>query len=185
MQPRYFDFISYAQLLTISQVIQAPLSVFVEMFNAGGDSRIVRRDSSELPSPESISDRFIMKLGDTVCASAGQAEVGQALFRSSNVRQDLPELVSRTQDLMNHFYSAGFCISRPMVTASQTFDGFTVELPGPAILWGAKALHRRGSIPTDYDVYAVEGLLRLTAYSLVETKTLWKESSLTRQYRIR
>jgi hypothetical protein len=159
--------------------------VYVEKFNAEGESRIVRRDPSVLTSPESISDRFIMKLGDAMCASAGPKLVGRSFTRSGNVRQDVEQLAASAQDLMNHFYEAGYCISRPAVTATQTFDGFYVELPGPAILWGARALHRRGSIPTDYDVFAVEGLLRRSDFALVETRTLWNESSLTRLYRIK
>jgi hypothetical protein len=183
-KPGYFDFISYAQLLTVTQVFQDPREIFVEASHDDQHTpHVVRRNAFKFPTSNSMYEHFVVRLGDILFDKLCDSD--DLTFKSSDVYDlDLDNLYPGIEKLVNNLHSVGYCVSRPTLRKAREEGSFDAEFPLPAIMWGAKALHQRKAIPTDYDLYAMEALLRRAGYPASEIRTIWTKSSIIRQIRI-
>jgi hypothetical protein len=167
----------------VTQVVQDPRGIFIEASHDDEHTpRVVRRNPFKLPTSNSIYEHFAVRLGDMLYDKLCDSE--DLTFKLADVYDlDLANLSSRIGTLFNSLHSAGYCVSRPTLRKVKEGGRFDAEFPLPAIMWGTKALHQRKAIPTDYDLYAMQALLRRAGYSANEVKTIWTKSSIIRQIR--
>lgn len=186
IQPRYFDFISFAQFLTITSVIAKPQSFFVEAFNAGGEKRVVRRDTIKLPDSKAIEEKFVDTLGQRLLSSILESGVGAMEWKHLQSKPSLDTVVPCVEHILNHFFESGYCLERPYVYHTPDKDELVVKIVGPATLWGMQALRRRQAILNNYDLFVVESFLKSAGSSLSSnTHSDIDETAITRHYMLR
>lgn len=180
--PRYFDFISYAQMLTIQFFMRDPRVIFQERYgdeNGNWGTRVVRRNLDLFETPQDILSAWRRDVGKRIY---------QRLLDTVKVPQpvasgDTEAVMRGIADIYNYLEIAGFCL-QSKVSREQTDRGaLRVEIIAPCILWGSKALRRRKSIPNDYDCFAIEGFCRASGVE-ASYSTLFSQSSLTRLWTI-
>lgn len=181
--PRYFDFISYAQMLTIQYFLRQPRAVFEERYsdeNGHWGTRVVRRDLQRLSEGRDLLIEWRRAVGkgiyqrmlDTVHQPEPVSEGG------------VEEVCKGIIAIYDYVEVAGFCAKTLVERESKTTGVvLKVEMVAPCILWGAKALRKRKSVPNDYDCFAV---LSFCSMSNVDAtySTLFSENSITRLWKI-
>lgn len=165
--PRYFDFISYAQMLTTHRFIRTPRAVFTEAYSDEDGrfaSRIVRRDS---PSTcIQVLRRFRLESGQRILDSLGVAKSDDPL--------DALALVYAAFD------KNGFCLRADVGSAAGECD---VELVAPATLWSERALRVRKAIANEYDVWTGLALLRSHGWT-ARVSTQFTGNSIRRRWQV-
>jgi hypothetical protein len=180
-QPRYFDFISFAQYVTLTDVVSSPQAVFVEAFNAAGDTRVVRRNVALLPTSQAIMNQFVTDLGDRILVRILET---QPTFVSAGApRDDSHRVLDGIQRIYNYFFQLGYCSVQPVVSRAEKWTDFTVTVVGSCTLWSTKALAKRNAIPNDYDMFATSSYLKACGFkSSARSRT--SETTLLREYSI-
>lgn len=182
--PRYFDFISYAQMLTVQFFIREPRIVFQERYgdeNGNFGTRVVRRDLNRLDTPQDILDAWRCDVGKRIYQRMLDTARRPQPVASGNV-----EAISRgIASIYDYLELAGFCLQIKLLTSRETTGVAVVrvEMIAPCILWGSKALRRRRSIPNDYDCFAVEAFCHSSGAN-AKYSTLFSKSSVTRLWTI-
>lgn len=180
--PRYFDFISYAQMLTIQFFMREPRIVFQERYgdeNGNFGTRVVRRDLDRLGTPKDILDAWRLDVG---------RRIYQRLLDTVRRPQPAPSgdveaVVHGIASIYDYLEIAGFCLQIKLSREGKGMAVVRVEMIAPCILWGSKALRRRRSIPNDYDCFAVEAFCNSSG-TYAKYSTLFSKSSVTRLWTI-
>lgn len=196
---KYFDFISFAQMLTVHEVIRKPLSIFEERYqdlDGNFRSRIIRRDVDKLPDSHSIYLEWKRQMGKRLLE-----------FHKDSLEQRMPELTTIIESpirdaisvnevamiLQNVYYTFrdnGFCLDVVWHDddrnrkASDKSSIVRIELIAPCILWGNHALKNRQCVPNDYDCFVVDALLSSHLGLDVNWKTSFSDSSIIRMCQI-
>lgn len=179
--PRYFDFISYAQMLTIQFFIRDPRVIFEERYgdeNGHWYTRVVRRDLSRLATSRDILQAWRIQVGESIYNRI------QNTFNSPQIvsNGDSEAILRGIRDIYNYIEICGFCL-QVNVAENGGGNSLSVEMIAPCILWGAKALKRLRSVPNDYDCYAVEAFCQASGVTPTYL-TLFSSSSVTRVWTI-
>ena len=176
--PRYFDFISFAQMKTIQKFMRDPATVFEEVYGdetGAWKSRIVKRDAQLFPTPQSLLFAWQQRVGDVVL---------NRLLDTVQRPQPVPEpdvstIRTGISDIYDYFQAGGFCL-KVIVTnpaGSQRRSVCDVELVAPCTLWGARALRACRSIPNDYDVFCVNAFAKRCGVR-ISCDTLFSKTSI-------
>ncbi len=176
---RYFDFISYAQMLTIQKFMREPFAVFEERFNVVDgqwDTRVVQRDIASLSTPHDILDSFRQHIGNKIYARMLNTVRYPAPVSDSDVRN----VLNGIKEAYGYFQLAGFYFKLDF-SCDVERGTCTVNMVAPAILWSAKALRQLRGIPNDYDVFAIQSFLRASNVS-ASVQTTISASSVMRQW---
>lgn len=186
-QPRYFDFISYAQFVTITDVFSEPETLFVEAFNAQGETRVVRRDPTMLPTSEAVLSAFQRSLGDRLFAKVFESSsrfLPPLNFATSGTPCPFEDVLNGMREVLAYFFFAGYCLKEPVVSlVDENTHTVSVELIGCCTLWGQRSLSRLAAVRNDYDVLAVLSLLKGLGWAIDgDVKSSYTESSTLRSY---
>ena len=183
--PRYFDFISYAQMLTIQTFMREPQVVFEEAYgdtDGAFKTRVVRRDLDRYPTPESLLQAWRKQVGEKI-----YERLMETVRRPVAVPgADVGTLMQGIKEIYDYFMVSGFCLDirlKRMVEKNGR-EGYEVEMVGPCVLWGCDALRRLKSIPNDYDCLCVEAFSEKCGAE-VECRTRFTENSILREWRTR
>lgn len=181
--PRYFDFISYAQMLTIQYFLRQPLAVFEERYsddNGQLGTRIVRRDVQTLPEGRDVLAEWRRMVGNSVYQSMLDTVRCPQLVGDDGM-EGICKGIAAIYDYME---VGGYCL-KTLVETKHKKDKVVlrVEMVAPCILWGAKALRRRKSVPNDYDCFAVRAFCAESGTAATYS-TLLSENSITRLWNI-
>lgn len=175
----YFDFISFAQLITIHYFMRDAQTVFEEQYADSEGTfkkRIVKRDVTRLASAWDILQAFYMRVGDILV---------DKYFAVRRVRQgDVEGLRSGINWVYILFEEKGFCLMTRVIRDSGDDVLFEVEMVGPCTLWGNHMLQRRRSICSDYDCWCVEAIARSGGLSVM-CETRFSKSSIFRKWRLK
>lgn len=190
--PSYFDFISFAQMLTIHNAISKPFAIFEEKFQeASGDfkTRIVKRDTTSLPDSSAIYIAWQRMMGkrlfDAFSPSFGSDLTSQIL--QSNV--PVTTLQQVIYAIYDFFERNGFCIAAQWKSEDlldkrkKGILGHT-EMVAPCILWGNHTLKKRRCIPNDYDAFVVKAAIQSHFNMAVEFDSRFTETSIVRTWRV-
>lgn len=202
---RYFDFISYAQMLTVQNFMRSPSVVFEEKVpvdpdrdGSGFKSIVVKRDMDKYATPQAILKGWRQIVGDElynhIVKSVKRPLPISWKEHDVNTYEDKVLLLRKgLEDIYNYFYMAGFCLGVSWRDddegggrLNKREDGNmlgTVEVIGPCILWGNQALARKKSIPNDYDCLCVEAFARRCGVH-VEYAVKYSESAIFRSWKI-
>lgn len=176
---RYFDFISYAQMLTVQDVMKDPRAVFEERFvdtEGAWGVRVVRRDAALLQTPEDILAAWRVKVGDRIYERVLEAVRRPVAVAAS----DVSGLLAGITAIYDYFRACGYCLECK-VSEDMGLKTCTAEMLAPSILWGALALRGRKSIPNDYDSFAVQSFARASG-ATVRVGTFITENSIVRRW---
>lgn len=180
--PRYFDFISYAQMLTIQSFIREPRTLFEEKFgdeDGNWGKRIVRRDLDLLETPQDILYAWRRGVGDRIYKKMlNTARCPQPIESA-----DAEALTRGISDIYSSLRTAGFCLQIKISQEGSSIDRVRVEIIAPCILWGSQALKRRKSIPNDYDCFVVQAFCEAGG-AKASYSTMFSENSITRVWSI-
>lgn len=177
--PRYFDFISYAQMLTIQKFMRQPFAVFQERYNVVDgkwDTRVVQRDVASLVTPNDILHAFRKNLGNRIYARMLDTVGYPAAVKNG----DVTKVLDAIKEAYGYFFISGFCLK---LNAQYDVEKrtCTADMVAPAILWSSRALRQLQGIPNDYDIFTVNAFLRASNIrASVETKI--SGSSVVRQW---
>mmetsp|Transcript_21884 Transcript_21884/g.30443 ORF Transcript_21884/g.30443 Transcript_21884/m.30443 type:complete len:323 (+) Transcript_21884:35-1003(+) len=166
--PLYFDFISFAQHLTISNQIPDSPQVFTEREGADGGERVVRRaqqyqDNTRLPV------ELGLLAGDLVYQGISQG------FQDAVFNGPLPCAspsfdcaLAGVKRLAEVFMENGYCIKANVtdIEKSSTTSGtFKVRYEGTATLWSVAALaSRRSIVKNGYTANTTSAFLRASGF---------------------
>lgn len=199
-EPRYFDFISYAQMLTIQYLLRSPRVVFEEKYEikpvddeakASYGTRVVKRDLDRYPTPTSLLNAWATIVGDSICdyilANNNQLPAPQLLSASANLTDEQKQfLFSGIQQIYDYFLSGGYCLSVYYTNDRSRQPSkliARVELVAPCILWGNQALTKKNGIPNDYDCMCINAFARRCGLSL-EYSTTYSSNSIFRDWKL-
>jgi hypothetical protein len=197
----YFDFISFAQYLTINRALSDPGVIFEEMQPIPDDdekeedapqrfqSVVVRRSLRN----DQLVPTFNAKLGGAIVQYLQQTYQGtpSALPPLSSHRPEIDAVRSALSQLVKLFLLNGFAwdgrveVILPKATSTEDVAGttFLLTLVSPASLWGNQCLHRqRSPLCNDYLLKAAQQLIQHLGYDYaasVQFKDNCEISSLT------
>ncbi|KAK9902243.1 hypothetical protein WJX75_009231 [Coccomyxa subellipsoidea] len=193
--PSYFDFISFAQLATISREIPLGQQAFEEFCeDCEGQKKNIQR-SAALQSNAALPAAFERATGDMIYNGllTGFRGVQFGAPEPSPARTPIEELAGNAQRILDIFAANGYAIKATISDvvpsrscgsvewhgACPSAGSFRVRLEGPATLWGTAALENRRAIASAYDAMAVEAYLRRSGcsatYSIRYTDTAIEE----------
>eukprot|EP00854_Cymbomonas_tetramitiformis_P030445 gene30445-38053_t len=112
--PLYFDFISFAQYLTVSKQIPKGEQVFTEQVNAEGETRTVRRDPA-LRDNSRLPDVIAERVGDLIYDGLvnGFEEMtfgGPVPCRGSEDAEDRACILAGVRRIVQIFADKGYCL---------------------------------------------------------------------------
>lgn len=171
-EARYFDFISYAQMLATHRFVRAPRAVFEEAYAQDDgvfSTRIVRRDTIKLPGPSAVLSAFRREAGRRVLDAIALSGAGEG------------GALDAIKAVYAAFEEGGFCMRVDLIARGMSCD---VEMLAPATLWGERALRLRKGIPNEYDVWAGRELLRSIDWD-ADVSTQITQNSIRRKWVLR
>ncbi|KAK9839251.1 hypothetical protein WJX81_004341 [Elliptochloris bilobata] len=189
--PAYFDFISFAQLGTVSAALDRPRSIFQEFCEeCDHQLRTVVR-SADTGGDAALPTRLQREAGDRIYSGLLQGFRGEQFGAPPPLPASAPvaELAAGVQSLLRIFASRGYaldarvsdvaparsCASVERHGACPSAGTFSVRLEGPATLWGMGALASRRAMLNAYDAMVTEAFLRRSgcsaSYELRRTDT--------------
>jgi hypothetical protein len=181
--PRYFDFISFAQLLTITDVFSDPRTAYVEAFNAQGGTRVVRRDGSVMPTSADILAKFSDKLGGRLLEKILETDRRDMPAFGAGQVLDMEQIVAGVNRIAVYFYLRGYCLTEPSVR--EEGGVISVVMVGPAVLWSTQALAQLHAVPNEYDVMATVAFLKAAGWCVVDgVATTATGNSLRRRFKV-
>ncbi|CAL8465945.1 g5481 [Coccomyxa elongata] len=193
--PSYFDFITFAQLATISQEIPLGQQAFEEFCEeCEGQKQTIQRSPS-MQSNAALPAAFERITGDLIYDGLcnGFRGVNFGAPGPAEPRTPIQELAGNAQRILDIFTANGYAIKATVseVVPSRSCGSvewhgacpsagtFRVRLEGPATLWGTAALENRRAIASAYDAMAIEAYLRHSgcsaSYSVRHTDTAVEE----------
>lgn len=188
----YFDFISFAQMLTIHTVISKPAVIFEEQFqDASGTfrTRVVRRDPTGLPDSKAVYRAWQHMMGSRLFEAFSPSLLDKISSPSLSESVPIMELRHALCVIYDLFKQNGYCLdlqwkyenlqnNRP-----QAYLGH-VEMIAPCTLWGNNTLRRRKCIPNDYDAFVINKAVQSWFNIDVEFKTEFSETSILRTWHV-
>eukprot|EP00617_Octactis_speculum_P014960 CAMPEP_0185754408 /NCGR_PEP_ID=MMETSP1174-20130828/13058_1 /TAXON_ID=35687 /ORGANISM="Dictyocha speculum, Strain CCMP1381" /LENGTH=374 /DNA_ID=CAMNT_0028432599 /DNA_START=84 /DNA_END=1208 /DNA_ORIENTATION=+ len=176
--PRYFDFISYAQYATISSCMNRGLFVFTEQVGADGEEQVVRRDTTItnalLPAMHSkaVGDTILNWLLERYNKEGEQPRLPIAMGQSTDA------LVANINQLLGLFFLNNFLSDwtvRLVGGGQQGRQAVELVVSNPATRWSQQALSRRGSvIHNDFEVKTVIAYLNACGVVARQISTRFK-----------
>ncbi|CAK0738295.1 hypothetical protein CVIRNUC_001022 [Coccomyxa viridis] len=174
--PSYFDFISFAQLATISREIPKGQQEFEEFCEeCENRTKLVRREP-ELRSNAALPAAFERATGERIYDGLRNGFRGQGFGAPAPLepRTPLQDITRNAQQILDIFAANGYalkatiqdvvpsrsCASTEWHGACPSAGTFRVHLEGPANLWGVAALKSRRAIANAYDAMTLEAYLR-------------------------
>ncbi|CEM07055.1 unnamed protein product [Vitrella brassicaformis CCMP3155] len=168
----YFDFISFAQYLTLYTEMCSGQQLFVEKTGATGEEQLVRRpaflaDNSLLPSEHSrrVGDRLLDFLIDRF--NTDESGKTCCIIRAA-ARPSPSFVVSNVQQIANLMTILGYAEKGEAKLTGERDDGkfsFEMMLVLPATLWGQQVLSIRGAgLPNDYEAKIAMAYTRRCGY---------------------
>lgn len=195
---KYFDFISYAQMLTIQYFLRCPQNVFEEKVpvnpdqdGAGFNTVVVRRNVQLYPAPIDILNEWQTIVGNSVYSYMVD-KVNRPLPLDEKEKGNVEVIQERIKQIYDYFYVAGYCLAVQWTGEGAKAgkpngrDGTSlgkVELVAPCTLWGNKSLRRRSGIPQDYDVFCVKAFVAKCGLR-AECITEFSENAIFRGWRL-
>lgn len=158
--PAYFDFVSFCQYATIAEGIRDGRTVFEELIDVNGTTRIVRRDSSLPTSNEALPNVLSERVGNSILAWIDERfpEMLPVAPQVSDINS--PALLDGVRQVAMVFQNEGFMQSFS-ITALDGGGGFQWTLLAPCNLWSGQVLRLRGDRPTnDVEAKAMNAYLR-------------------------
>lgn len=190
--PSYFDFISFAQMLTIHNAISAPSAIFEEQFQDSSGTfrtRVVRRDVAALPDASAIYAAWQRMVGTRILDAFSESFGASWATRVEGNDASLSEIRTALCEIYSHFTRNGYCLDahwnfeRASNDERRDFLG-SVELVAPCILWGNRTLRRRRCIPNDYDCFVASAALQSRFSLSCDCETTYTPTSIVRFWRI-
>lgn len=148
--PLYFDFISFAQFATISNVMKTGEVVFQEKLGADGDLRTVRRDASIMQN-SLLPTAFTEKAGNLIYQRILGGFEGESFDAPGPCAPtaDSKCLIKGINKLLQVFIDQGYALNANVeeVSSENYNQGLKlrVRVQGNATLWGMRTLASRGA----------------------------------------
>jgi hypothetical protein len=164
--PLYFDYICFAQVLTIGQCCQRGEQVFQEATGAEGTLRTVRRDPA-LRDNAALPEAYARLVGDKVFAGLrdgfeDERFDGPAACASA----DFGCALEGVRQLVRVFVARGFAFSGDVLDVDAPARRFRLRLGGAATLWATASLASRGSSPPpEFLGFAICAFLRASGWA--------------------
>ena len=176
--PKYFDFISYAQYLTLDKEMKKGRQVFEELINANGESQIVKRnplysDNNLLPLEHS------KRVGDRI--------LDYMLERPNNIAPvietdgNLDNILDNIQRILDIFFIVRyFNNNSTVVPITSNKLRFVVRVDTPANIWSHKLLNTfdKTNLINDFECKAILAYLTRCGYEKSRYSTVFSQGSL-------
>ena len=176
--PKYFDFISYAQYLTLDKEMKNGKQVFEELVNANGESQIVRRnplysDNSLLPSEHSkrVGNKILDYMLERPTNIAPVIEIGD----------DVDNLLDNIQRILDIFLiTRYFNNNATLVPITANKLQFVVRVDTPVNIWSHKLLTTfdKTKLQNDFECKAILAYLDRCGYENSRYSTTFTKGSL-------
>jgi hypothetical protein len=171
--PLYFDFVCFAQLVSVGQLMRAGVAqqVFQEATGAEGTVQTVARDPA-LRDDALLPEAYAQRVGDKIFAglrdgfeeeqfggppACPPAAAADARFTCA---------VEGVKALLAVFVARGFAFSGEVLDVDAAARRFRVRLGGAATLWSLQALAARASTPTcDFAGFTIAAFLRASGWA--------------------
>ncbi|CAL5223952.1 g6555 [Coccomyxa viridis] len=174
--PSYFDFISFAQMATVSREIPKGQQEFEEFCeDCDGRTKLVTR-APELRSNDSLPAAFERAAGERIYDGLRNGFRGQEFGAPAPLepRTPIQDIAKNAQQILDIFTANGYalkasiqdvvpsrsCASTEWHGACPSAGTFRVRLEGPATLWGVAALKSRRAIANAYDAMTLDAYFR-------------------------
>ena len=182
--PTYFDFISFAQFATISNLLRSTNvnnALFEEKVGAEGSVRVVRRDFSAYPDQVSLIRGIESGTGKRVFEKISNELEISATDVSQKIKVN--QLQPAVKRLFDFFVKKGFAYSVDVEwandkTGRERSDKYgenltlRVSWENPVNAWSMNFLGVRGDLKNSYDVFVLREWLNSVGYrGRVSTKT--------------
>eukprot|EP00172_Hildenbrandia_rubra_P002469 Plantae.Rhodophyta-Hildenbrandia_rubra.ctg3328.p1 GENE.Plantae.Rhodophyta-Hildenbrandia_rubra.ctg3328~~Plantae.Rhodophyta-Hildenbrandia_rubra.ctg3328.p1 ORF type:complete len:221 (+),score=36.34 Plantae.Rhodophyta-Hildenbrandia_rubra.ctg3328:23-664(+) len=150
--PNYFDFISFAQFATTTNMIRdcEQNAVFTENYNAQGDTRVLKRDLGLWPDGKSLVSGYGSQVGGKILEKGG-FELGTKETGVDGIKKFVEGVVGGFVD-KGYGWDGGVEWKK---VDNVTLE-WTIRFEWPAVLWGNRWLDVRRDLKNDYDAFVVE-----------------------------
>jgi len=187
--PNYFDFISFAQFATISQAMESPQKVFRELYNADGDTQIVRNSlNSEDFNAVGLKTEFYELVGDALLDELLDKDDLNTIQNVSGNKG----LISSIQYVLELLLKCGYALQMEFqieeTNSNENHIKFTLEWTAPLNLWSEQYLRRlHKNVFNEYDVMILFSLLKRFSYqnNQITYTTLYTSTSTKRVFTVR
>mmetsp|Transcript_34972 Transcript_34972/g.54838 ORF Transcript_34972/g.54838 Transcript_34972/m.54838 type:complete len:332 (+) Transcript_34972:83-1078(+) len=177
--PKYFDFISFAQYHTISEKMKTPRQVFVEKCGAEGEEEVVRRDptvgDAQLPALHRarVGKRILEFLGNQYPSAMPVPEAGLS-----------PEALLRSVVQLMGLFRLNFYMLNYKVNAMEK-DKFEVVLEVPCNLWSQQVLKQQNTLVTNnFEVKAILAFLNSCGLD-ASYSTKYRETEISHTFQVK
>mmetsp|Transcript_28167 Transcript_28167/g.36423 ORF Transcript_28167/g.36423 Transcript_28167/m.36423 type:complete len:325 (-) Transcript_28167:298-1272(-) len=169
--PKYFDFISFAQYHTISEAMKNGQQVFIEKCGAEGEEQTVRRDP-QFANNALLPVEHSSRVGDRILAFLN--EQYPTVNIETNFRPSLDGIVTSIAQIMGLFKLNFFMLDYSVTPKSG--KQIEVKLTLPATLWSQQVLKSQNTVlRNDFEAKAIISYLKScgvsASYSTSYTKT--------------
>lgn len=176
--PKYFDFISYAQYLTLDQEMKNGKQIFEELVNANGESQIVRRNPL-------YSDNTLLPIEHS--KRVGNRILDYMLERPANIAPviekegTIDSLFDNIQRILDIFLiTRYFNNNATLVPITANKSQFVVRVDTPANIWSHKLLSTfdKTKLQNDFECKAILAYLYRCGYEKSRYTTTFTKGSL-------
>ena len=191
--PLYFDFVAFAQLVTVGQLMRAGVAhqVFQEATGAEGTVNTVLRDPA-LRDDALLPEAYAQRVGDKIFAGlrdgfedelfGGPAACPLAV--AADARFDCA--VDGVRALLAVLVARGFAFSGEVLDVDAAARRFRVRLGGAATLWSLQALAARASTPTcDFVGLTISAFLRASGWADAAYTSQASSTALEHEWQLR
>lgn len=204
--PSYFDFISFAQYLTINRALSDPPYIFEELQPVtvpSGSVDETLNDSVQLQKFETVvirrslpNDRLIeefdQRMGQAILQYIDDTynDTASSLPRLSNPRPPVDEVEAGLTQLLKLFLVNGFAWegqvkvvtsrqnNNPSILEDASGVTFCLTLVSPASVWGHESLlHQRCPLRNDYLLKTAKQLVQRMGYSIASSSIKFEGTS--------
>lgn len=190
--PLYFDFVAFAQLVTVGQLMRAGVAqqVFQEATGAEGTVSTVLRDPA-LRDDALLPEAYAQRVGDKIFAGLrdgfeDELFGGPAACPPAAADARFTCAVEGVKALLAVFVARGFAFSGDVLDVDAAARRFRVRLGGAATLWSLQALAARASTPTcDFVGFTIAAFLRASGWADAAYTSQASSTALEHEWQLR
>ena len=186
--PQYFDFVSFAQLVTIGKLMRSGVAqqVFQEATGAEGTIRTVLRDPA-LRDDALLPEAYARLVGDKLFAGLRDGFEDEVFGGpAACAAPDFSCAVDGVRALLAVFVARGYAFSGDVLDVDAEARRFKVRLGGAATLWAMQSLAARASTPTcDFVGYTLAAFLRASGWADAAYTAQASSTALEQEWQLR
>ena len=189
--PLYFDFVAFAQLVTVGQLMRpgAALQVFQESTGAEGTVQTVVRDAA-LRDDALLPEAYARLVGDKLFAALRDGFEEETFGGPPACAADAPDrfacAVNGMRAILAVFVARGYAFSGEVLDVDAGARRLRVRMGGAATLWAMQSLAARASSPTcDFVGFCLHAFLRASGWADAAYTSRASSTALEQEWQLR